>query len=211
MNNPMFPSDRRDRGKTRYAQLLLTSLIALSSSACGSSMKTPDIKQNPHPTQRYDVTLTLQGAPGPFDSITGSVDYQVSNNRCVPLTPISGATIVPQKNVPLALTRVSDNVYKGTLYTDLFQDEDYYGLGVCHWEVVAAGIELKVRNLDFSPSLFFADIKSGKAVPRYFSGRAYREYHGDVLIDIGNAHREEFKEDAKDAFSATLQAEAHLP
>lgn len=174
-------------------------------------MKNPDIKQNPHPTQRYDITLAIEGPPGPFDSITGSVDYQVSNDRCVPLTPISGATITPRKNVPFVLTRVGDNVYKGEVYADLFQDEDYYGLGVCHWEVVAAEAELKVRNLVFSPALYLADMKSGHTVPRYFSGRAYRDYHGDTLIDIGNEHREDFKEDAHDAFLVTLKAEARRP
>jgi len=185
--------------------------LALTSSACGSPMKTPDIKQNPNPKQRYEITLRIDHAPGPFDAVTGSVDYRVTNGRCVPMTPVSGATVVPEKNVPLVLTRVSDNVYRGELYADLFQDEDYYGMGVCHWELVAAGAELKIRNLDFSPSIFLSDIKSGKPVSRYFSNRAYREYKGDTLIDIGNEHREDFRQEAGDTFSTTLTTEEKHP
>lgn len=211
MTHARFLQPGTARSKTRHVSMALAGLITFSFSACGYSMKNPDIKQNPHPTQRYDITLTVAGAPGPFDSISGSVDYQVSNGRCVPLTPISGATVVPQKNVPITLTRVADNVYKGVVYADLFQDEDYYGLGVCHWEVVAAGAELQVRSLIFSPSLYWADMKSGVAVPRYFSGHAYRNYHGDRLIDIGNEHREDFKLDAADVFSITMQAQVHQP
>lgn len=187
--------------------------LALTSSACGSPMKKPDIKQNPTPKQRYDITLRIDGAPGPFDSVAGSVDYQVSNGRCVPLTPISGATIVPQEHIPLTLTHVSDNVYKGTLYADRFVDEDYYGLGVCQWELVAAGIELKVGKMDFSPSIFLKDIKAGTPVVTYFSKHFYEDStkpDAPSLTDSGRARREDYK-DPTSTFSATLTAEEITP
>lgn len=189
---------------------MLLLFLALTSPAFGSPMKTPEIKQNPTPKQRYEITLHINGAPGPFDSISGFVDYHVSNEHCVPMTPINGVTIEPQKSVPLALTKIGDNVYKGTLYADQFLDEDYFGLGVCHWDLVAVGINLNIRKLDFSSSMSSDEIKSGQVVSRYFSSRGYREYHGDGLIDIGNARREDFKEEAADAFSAILKAEGHV-
>jgi|GEM_PF-2561263 len=34
-------------------------------------MKDPNIKQNPHPEMRSDITLTIQSAPGPFDVVAG--------------------------------------------------------------------------------------------------------------------------------------------
>ena len=112
-------------------------------------------------------------------------------------------------------TRVRINVHADDLDSesapDLFQDEDYYGMGVCHWELIAAGAELKIRNLDFSPSIFLGDIKSGKTISRYFSNRAYRDYKGGVLVDIGNEHREEFQEEASDTFSTTLTAKEIQP
>jgi hypothetical protein len=186
--------------------------LAMTSSACGSPMKTPDIKQNPNPKQRYDITLKIDHAPGPFDSVTGSLDYQVSNGRCVPLTPGSGATIVPNEHIPFTLTRVDDDVYKGTLYTDRFLDEDYYGLGVCQWEFVAVGIELKIGKVDFSPSLFLKDIKAGKPVATYFSRNMYAragEISDAPLTDTGRLSREEYK-DPSNTFSATLTAQEHI-
>ncbi len=195
-----------------FGGALLLSL-ALITTACGSPMKKPDIKQNPTPKQRYDITLRIDGAPGPFDSVAGSVDYQVSNGRCVPLTPISGATLVPQEHIPLTLTHVSDNVYKGTLYADRFIDEDYYGLGVCQWELVAAGIELKIGKMDFSPSIFLKDMKAGTPVVTYFSKHFYEESSkpdAPSLTDSGRARREDYKDPAS-TFSATLTAEEITP
>ncbi|WP_049623669.1 hypothetical protein [Frateuria defendens] len=181
-------------------------LLALTSSVYGAPVKSPDIKQNPHPKLRYEITLVIKDAPGPFDSIAGSVDYKVENDRCVPLTPISGATVAPEKSVPLVFTRISDNLYKGTLYTDLMQDEDYYGMGVCHWAMVGAGVDLKVKNVDFSPSIFLKDIFARQSVTRYFSNRSY--FSADLArVDIGNVNRSDFEEEAKETFSVTLMVE----
>ncbi|WP_426702124.1 hypothetical protein ACPPVV_03670 [Rhodanobacter sp. Col0626] len=161
---------------TATSKRLLSSLIlslVMITSACGSSMKSPDIKLNPHPKMRYEITMTIQGAPRPFDEISGFVQYKVSNDRCVPLTPISGATLPPEKSVPLELLHVSDNVYKGTIYVDLLQDEAYYGLGVCHWAVVAATASLKLRKVDFSPDLLVDNILKQASETRYFSKKQF--------------------------------------
>jgi hypothetical protein len=181
-------------------------LLVLSTPACGASMKTPDIKQNPHPKMRYEITMTIDGAPGPFDSIEGYVQYEVRNGRCVPLAQGSGATLVPVKNIPLVFTRVSDAVYKGTLYVDLMQDEDYYGLGVCHWTVAGAGANPKVKNVVFSPGITPDEILSQAKATRYFSDRSYFN-DGMEGIDTGNAHRSDFKPEAQaKVFSITLAA-----
>jgi hypothetical protein len=205
----------RDSRLTIHAQKrpahALFLLTALASSTCGSPIKTPDIKQNPHPTQRYEITLKIDDAPGPFDAMRAFVNYRVVSERCVPLTPMTGAAIEPQETVPLTLTRTSDGVYHGTVYTDHFLDEDYYGLGVCHWNLVAVGVKLTAGSQDFSPAIYMEEITSGQTVHRYFSSRAYREYKGPHLVDIGNAHREDFKDRVADTFSTTLRAERKVP
>lgn len=158
----------------RLTSSLILSLTLITS-ACGSPMKTPDIKQNPHPKMRYEITMTIDGAPGPFDSMTAFVQYKVSNDRCVPLQPISGATLAPEDRVPLELARVSDHVYTGHLYVDLLQDEDYYGMGVCHWEVVAATAVLQVGKVAFSPDLLKNEILEQKSATRYFNVHQYAD------------------------------------
>lgn len=179
-------------------------------------MKQPEIKLNPHPKMRYEITLTIEDAPGPFDAVEGSAGYQVSNDRCVPLQPISGAQHTPRKSVPLSLTRVSDKVYKGMFYVDYLQDEDYFGLGVCRWSMTFVGFSLQIGNLVFSHSLDLNEALVGKPVPRYFNNRSYfsedakskRDDH--PRISSGNAQRSDFKEDSNNTFSMTLTAKENF-
>ena len=173
-------------------------------------MKQPDIKLNPHPKMRYEITLTIEDTPGPFDAVKGSAGYEVANRNCVPLTPFSGATLTPEKHVPLALTRVSDKVYTGELYVDLLQDEDYFGLGLCRWSMRFASFRLNIGNLMFAHSIALEDILASKSVTRYFSTLSYRESaplkDGErPWVNSGNAQRSDFKE-PKSTFSMTLTA-----
>lgn len=131
-------------------------------------MKKPDINLNPHPKMRYEITLNIEDAPGPFDAVEGTAGYEVTNGSCVPLTPFSGATLTPEKDVPMALSRVSDKVYRGELYVDLLTDEDYFGLGLCRWSMPFANFSLRVGNLVFGHSLALNDILEKKPVTRYF-------------------------------------------
>ena len=201
--------------RTAMPTCLTSSLIlslALITSACGSSMKTPDIKLNPHPRMRYEITMTIDGAPGSFDSVTAFVQYKVSNDRCVPLQPISGATLAPEDSVPLDLTKVSDKVYTAQFYVDLLQDEDYYGMGVCHWEVVAATAVLQVKKVGFSPDLAKNEILEQKPATRYFSAHQYADAKQDKLAPPVSSGMlpSEYKglkpEWQNDMFSVTLAA-----
>ncbi|MEJ1168140.1 hypothetical protein [Variovorax sp. CCNWLW235] len=190
----------------------LAVLLALTTTACGQAMKQPDIKLNPHPKMRYEITLTIEDAPGPFDAIEGSTGYQVSNDRCVPLTSFSGVRLTPEKHVPMALTRVSDKVYKGELYVDLLKDEDYFGLGLCRWSMPFADFGLQIGNLVFGHSIALEDILVGKSVTRYFNNGSYfSEYakskkDDHPLISSGRANRSDFGQDSKNTFSTTLTA-----
>lgn len=189
---------------------VLAVFLAITTAAFGQAMKQPDIKLNPHPKMRYEITLTIEDAPGPFDAVEGSAGYQVANGHCVPLVPISGAKPTPRKHVPIALTRVSDKVYKGELYVDLLRDEDYFGLGLCRWSMPFADFGLRVGNLVFGHSIPLADILANQSATRYFSTLSYRESTplkgGErPWVNDGNPQRSDFKE-PKSTFSMTLTA-----
>ncbi|WP_426702122.1 hypothetical protein ACPPVV_03660 [Rhodanobacter sp. Col0626] len=167
-------------------------------------MKKPDIKKNPHPRMRYEITIKIEGAPGAFDSVTGFVQYRVANERCVPLQPVSGATVPPEDNIPLALTRVSDDEYRGTVYSDLLQDEDYYGLGVCHWSMVAVVTELKKGAVRFSPDLSSDELARQGSKTTYFWKGDYLDA-GTERSEIGNTQRSYFKQEIqRELFTVTL-------
>jgi len=200
--------------RTAMSIRLTSTLIlfaAVITSALGAPMKKPDIKQNSRPTMRYALTVTVDGAPGPFDAVSGSVDYKVSNGHCVPLTPISGATIAPENHASIALTRVSEHVYTGTIYADLMQDDDYYGMGVCHWSAVAAAATFKVNAMSFSPAISLDEIVAQKSVTRFFSNRSYlsaEKGSTDMLpVDTGESSAAAYKPELQgQLFSITLSA-----
>lgn len=157
------------------ARLAVATVLALWLSACASAVPPTEIEENPNPVQRYQLTVRVQDAPGRFDSVTASVDYQVVNSRCVPLQPVSGARLPPRKHLSVNLKRVGPAVYQGSFFADLMQDADYYGLGICHWRLVAAGARLQIRSVAFSPSIVRADIFAQKQVTTYFPVAAYSD------------------------------------
>jgi hypothetical protein len=180
-------------------------LLSLTFSAYGASMKKPDIKLNTHPRMRYEITATVNGAPGPFELSGGSVDYKVVNLATVPMTPITGATVEPQKQLPVVFERVAEGVYRGVVYLDQVQDEDYFGLGVCHWSIVGVSIDLHHDQVNFSPAIYMDDIVRGIDLARYFSFKSYQ--NSDYKrTDIGAPSKSAFN-DPTHTFTITLKAE----
>jgi hypothetical protein len=190
----------------RRPSFLILSLILITS-ACGSSMKKPDIKHNPQPRMRYAITVKVDGAPGPFDQVTGFVQYRVANERCVPLQPVSGATVPPEEDVPLVLTRVSDTEYEGTVYGDLLLDEDYYGLGICRWSMTAVVAELKKNAVTFSPDLSSGELNGQASKTVYFWRNDYLDADTE-RSEAGSTQRSYYKKEIQDElFTVTLTSE----
>ncbi|WP_186271701.1 hypothetical protein [Burkholderia gladioli] len=150
----------------------------------GSAHSAPlEVKQNADPRIRYTITAHLNGAPGPFDRAEVGVSYRVDTPDCVPLTPVAGATVVPQRHIRVAMEPRGD-AFVGTVLFDLFKDEDYFGRGVCHWSVVGVTTDFHHGSVTFSPAIYKADMLSGRKIVKYFSKRSY-ERSSTARIDIG--------------------------
>ena len=165
-------------------------------------MKKPELKQNPNPKQRYDVTMTIQDAPGPFDSIQGYAVYQVLNDVCVALQPGSGARLAPYMRLPMTLTREGET-YTGSFYADQMLDENYYGLGVCKWTLTIAGVELKARTNTFRAHLPIDanNVISSEPKRLYFLNSVYTDLNVQNFHHDATAIRPEYKQ-----FSVTVTA-----
>ena len=190
--------------------LAVVLILALSTltSACSMSTQHVDTKKNPHPKMRYEVTLTIDKPPGPFDSITGFVSYEVINKECVPVTgaPMNPLRIPPMEDPEFTFTKVADNVYKTTVYADYFQDEDYFNLGVCHWSLMAVTARLKINKLTMTPDLFAEDLFSQKSATRYFVRQDYLANDTEGS-SIGRLDPNNYPADRqKDVFGVTLSA-----
>lgn len=165
----------------RLPRLLFLPLLAAP--ACTQS-RSIEILDNPAPKQRYEVTLEVHQPPGQFDATArGWVYYRVDNSRCLPLTPFEGATIFPEKIVEFNVTRVSATVYRGKIFLDRLQDQDYYGLGICHWNINTLGIELKGNGVNFNTAMSGGELLAGKPATTYYAVADYQRAfnHADAV------------------------------
>ncbi|MES2405562.1 MAG: hypothetical protein V4567_14675 [Pseudomonadota bacterium] len=127
--------------------LLLTSALITGCSMAHSDPNHP--KKNPHPVQRYEVIATTN-APGPWDKVKGYISYEVVNPKCTPEDKFLGVHAMPADvGIEVEMTRIAEDTWKGYFYRDYLQDEDYYGLGVCHWDVTSVGSGFAVHGETF--------------------------------------------------------------
>ena len=114
-----------------------------------------DVKSNPHPVQRYELTVTVD-APGPWDKVSGLVSYDITNEKCIRYNDFEGVYMRPASvSREFALTKVDDRTYRGYFYRDALVGGDYYGKGVCRWDVSGVGPFLTVHGLTFAPGVAF--------------------------------------------------------
>lgn len=207
--------------KTVFALASILSLASITA-GCGDSMNNPDIKHNSDPKMRYEITVTIDGAPGPFDSAEGTAFYQVNNKACVPERggPLNPLRLAPHTELPFGLTRINDHQYQGTIYLDLLKDEDYFGLGVCHWSLSNLAIELKVKKTTFSPIIGIDEIILLKPTPHYYLRSDYTNASKGEERDVaGRAHKLATgpntsgyePQDQDNIFSVTIQAKESFP
>ena len=159
----------------------------------------PQLKRNPNPTA-YEITLKIEGAPGEFGSIRGFMQYETKlDDPCMPdLGGMAGTRMRLKENVPYVLEKVSQGTYRGTVYTDLFSDEDYFGLGVCHVGMVEARAELRIDD-STNASVFFDGLSpelivAGKEKVAFFAKRHYLQGGMDRLPVAGMPDKSPAKE-----------------
>lgn len=204
------PKDPHGLVMTRHLVASVILGLGFVTSACGASMKTPDIRQNPHPTQRHEVTMTIDGAPSTFDSIESYVKYQVLNPKCVPMHEGSGATPTIERSVLIPLKKVGEHSFTGTFYSDLLQDEDYFGMGLCHWAVVAAGVKLRAKSVIFSPDISTANIESQKSEVVYFAKDSFSARSASSDIEVGSEATPFITQHPDKFFSVTLRVRENI-
>lgn len=107
-------------------------------------------KKNPHPVKRYEVTATAQ-SPGPWDSVKSYIGYDVINPECTPEDKFLGVHELPQDvGQDIEMTKVDKNTWKGYFFRDFIEDEDYYGLGDCHWDATSVTANFTAHGIRFN-------------------------------------------------------------
>jgi hypothetical protein len=160
---------------------------------------------NPHPVKRYEVIATSH-APGPWDAFEGAyISYEVINTKCVPMIPFIGEQHLPNTGLDVPMVRVDDHTWKGYFYRDALLDEDYFNLGVCHWDVTSVGVSAIAQGVKFGWGGLFDELLRDSPETSYFKKGAY----GDRSFARYGAPnysplRPEYKSSPDDFFPVTI-------
>ncbi|WP_147654026.1 hypothetical protein [Vulcaniibacterium gelatinicum] len=188
--------------------LVLCLTTALSASACGAtSMSTPEYKRNPAPRERYEITVTVADAPGAFEDVEGVMHFEVGDDSCVPKDPVSGVRVNPTQRVPFLLSRIDGDTYRGVIHTDLMQDEDYHGLGLCKWSLDAVQAMFKHGQTSFHATAPLERIEREQAVTATYWSGDYFQTSLPGYAALGKPDGTHYRRDIQDElFTITIQA-----
>ena len=178
---------------------------------------TIEFKQNPNPQRAYRIVMEIENAPGPFASVKGSAQYDVVNEEeCGVFSAMAGGYNRETTNPPIRWEKLSETTYTTTIHADLMLDEDYFGRGVCRWELTqvrgrlrAAGVKGETR---FVPVISAQEIQSAASVRWYFwSGRYLADSPlpstGEGVSDFGYVNLDKVPVDKRgEFFSVILKA-----
>lgn len=185
--------------------------------AVASSADAPVRKLNADARRGYEIKVVLASAPGPFASVSGTAQYDVSNaGACAKGDPIVGNVPVLTENIPFQLSKVSGTEYVGVIYQDRLVDEDYHGHGTCHWELNEARVALRATggsaDARFVSGIPSEELTAEGARVRYFWNGYYPRTDMESFPVFGQENLEAVPEDKRDEFFAvTLTAKAVTP
>ena len=207
---------------------LMTAAVfsVLSLNACGRSEKSMSIQEqtearfqlNPHPKQIYRLRIKINDAPGPLKLIGKfGVGYKAENCTYI-INQIEGAPAKPEKDLQTDIRQLGDFEYETVVYADALLDEDYFGEGICHWQLEGFGVSLKATGSPEETEFNFSDIMKHlleeKTLTKYYWKWSYpysRKEDGTLYtdsVDFGIESPEIYSaEEHKEMFTITVTLE----
>lgn len=157
---------------------------------------------NPEPRLAYEVTLKIKDAPGPFALVNGGAQYDVVNEaECGRINPATGTAGRITSHEDVVLRRIAEDEYRGTVYLDLLQDDDYFGRGVCRWEFTGVSALLKATGAE-GETRFLSFMKAG----RFTTGESQVLYYPEKSYPrTGNGNFPATGEEDSARFRADIQ------
>ncbi|MCL1528758.1 hypothetical protein [Xanthomonas nasturtii] len=192
--------------------------MTTSPSKVDATTSDPVYQKNPHPSQAYRITMTIEDAPGSFGAVAGTAFYDMTNrDDCAPFDAALGMSTKRKEDaIPIDFQKINDTTYVATIHTDGMAEVDYYDKGVCHWEFGGVGVSLKAtgkhEETEFLPSLDGKQLATLTPETKYFWKSRYPKSEMAAFPDMGQPKAENFNEDArKNLFKVTLAAEKIAP
>lgn len=162
---------------------------------------------NPAPQQHYQVRLRLLDAPGAFADIRASAQYDVANEaQCGHINPASGTAERITSHEPVALRADGQGGWQGEVALDAMLDEDYYGRGICHWQLAEVRVVLRATGADGETRFVLAlpadQLQAGGTARRWYWNGGYPRAEADDYPDTGMDSAEGYRAELRDALFA---------
>ncbi|WP_157559304.1 hypothetical protein [Hydrogenophaga crassostreae] len=187
-----------------------------SSSAAKSDAKNDKSAQkelyrlNPAPKEGYEVTLTIENAPGPFKQVSWSAMYQAKGCSYV-VNDFAGVRGEPEKVIELPFKKQADGSYVATVYLDAMLDEDYYGNGVCKWALSGVGAGGTPTGASdetaFNAHIDLQHLSFGEPQSMYYRKELYGTKVVEDANEISKSSRAAFGWEDPSKFGAALQGQ----
>jgi hypothetical protein len=152
---------------------LLTLSLVLSLSVllagCDKGAAEPVVVLVPQPHQALRVTLDTARSPGPFDTAQGEVLYKVetTSNRCLAWKEkFAGVPVAAEHYMKFAMKKTGPTTFEGIIFVDQIVDQDYYGLGKCHWSIDNVAVTAMLHGKLFES--FLGQVPNPVPTPTYF-------------------------------------------
>jgi hypothetical protein len=145
-------------------------------------------RETRHPLKRYELIAKAK-APGSWESVTGQLTFVV-NSECVPEGFHSRGWLVPNVAYSFAMKRTDDDTWKGYFYRDALQDENYFGLGTCHWDAAHVAANFTVHGTAFHQlaMLYFGEAATFEEKESYFLKSEFLKAQPDRSEVMGFSH-----------------------
>ncbi|MEA0622900.1 hypothetical protein VDP73_22360, partial [Xanthomonas campestris pv. campestris] len=139
------------------------------------------------------------------------------HKQCTPIEPIAGVWSKSKEDgIPIHFKKINESTYVATIYADGMVDSDYYGKGVCRWELTSADVSLRAtgkhEETRFQPGIYKDKLLSGEPEVTYFWSGGYPKDEMDNYPDSGHSDPTQFKESLRNQlFKVTLLSTKETP
>lgn len=171
---------------------------------------------NPAPKRRYDITMKIENAPGPFGYVKGYAQY-IAPDCIYLLDRFAGVHAKPERTLDIDFRKVDDTTYVGSIYLDAILDEDYFHSGVCKWKFIDVRADLMSTGhqseTTFLPRLDDTEVLQKKSVKFYFLSGSYPSEGGERgFSSSGRRDPNEYRPELRDrTFAISLMPKEASP
>ncbi|MBN7137296.1 hypothetical protein A7A76_21490 [Lysobacter enzymogenes] len=182
-----------------FGGAIVVAAMAFALAACSNAVKDPKYERNPNPKQKYVVTAKVEGAPGPFRMAIAGVQYRIGPTQsCMPpAEPISGVFPTQSRsNFGSPVRNLSGAEFEFDVYLDGMVSKDYFGRGVCTWQIELVSLTLRPANDDgerkFDLTIGESDVTGGGTLVLYARREKYATPVENAYDDFETAIEKEY-------------------